>query len=81
MAKCLKIPAPTGVFVFDLTEALQDGLGGFFVYCLSLFVFCVLSFVGRGCAFVFPASRIVSFDDGISIMAAMMRHREMSFFH
>ena len=30
MAKCLKIPAPTGVFVFDLTEALQDGLGGFF---------------------------------------------------
>ena len=50
MAKCLKIPAPTGVFVFDLTEALQDGLGGFFVYCLSLFVFCVLSFVGRGCA-------------------------------
>ena len=39
MAKCLKIPAPTGVFVFDLTEALQDGLGGFFVFCLSLFVF------------------------------------------
>ena len=32
MVKCLKIPAPTGVFVFDLTEALQDGLGGFFRY-------------------------------------------------
>ena len=30
MAKSLKIPAPTGVFVFDLTEALQDDLGGFF---------------------------------------------------
>ena len=38
MVKCLKIPAPTGVCVFDLTEALQDGLGGFFVFRGALFV-------------------------------------------
>ena len=38
MVKCLKIPAPTGVFVFDLTEAPQDDLGGFFVIRGALFV-------------------------------------------
>ena len=52
MVKCLKIPAPTGVFVFDLTEALQDDLGGFFrllsvVFCFPWGVGRQLFFVGR----------------------------------